>query len=86
MDSLNSQQWLKKWASFAGIVGAIALISFPVVAQIYPAIRLLQPLRTDDISSRVATITPQPATLPKLLLGSANLKCLLRSLQTLQRL
>lgn len=43
MDSLNSQQWLKKWASFAGIVGAIALISFPVVAQIYPAIRLLQP-------------------------------------------
>ncbi len=43
MKALNSQQWFKKLASCVGIVGAIALINFPLLAQYYPPLRLFQP-------------------------------------------
>jgi uncharacterized surface protein with fasciclin (FAS1) repeats len=43
MKVMNSQQWLKKLATFVGVVGAIALISFPVLAQFTRPLRLFQP-------------------------------------------
>lgn len=43
MNALNSQPWLKKLASFVGVVGAISLIGFPSVAQLSPGFIIFQP-------------------------------------------